>query len=72
MFNLKRIFCYWKTFTDPTDVRMFFIALFQFGAIYIAHDWILTKEKFNRKTKKIESTLVCQRCGLSETDWRQL
>lgn len=69
---MKRILCYLKTFTNPLDLRCFFNALFTFGAIYIAHDFIEEKTKFNKKTKRIEETLICQRCGLKSISWRQL
>jgi hypothetical protein len=72
MFNLKKILCYLNTFTNLTDLKMFFVALFDFGAIYIAHDYKEVSEKFNKKTKRIESTLVCQRCGDTNIDWKQL
>ncbi len=57
---MKKIICYLRTIKEW---QVFFNALFNFGAIYIAHDYLEVSNKFNKRKRRMEQKLVCQTCG---------
>jgi hypothetical protein len=66
---MKRIICYLRTIKE---FNVFLMALFNFGALYIAHDYKEGTTKFNKRKKRIEETLICQTCGDKSIAWRKL
>lgn len=63
---MKTTLCYMQTLIE---LDTFIAALFNFGAIYIAHDFI--EQKSYRKGKKIYEPLKCRRCGYISTAYRE-
>jgi hypothetical protein len=66
---MKRIICYIRTIKEW---KVFLNALFTFGAIYIAHDYIEVSNKYVKSRKRIESKLKCKTCGHISIAWRNL
>jgi hypothetical protein len=65
---MKRIICWLRTLWE---FDTWFMALINYGAFYVAHDY---KEVFNgyrKSRKRYESKLVCQRCGNVSIAWHK-
>lgn len=62
-----KLTCYWQT---VKEVRTFLQILWEFGAIYIAHDY--REMKPYRKGTRMYYPLKCRRCGDISEAWQEL
>lgn len=66
---MKEVICYLRTIKK---FDMFLFALFNYGAIYVAHDYKETEPypgKYIKSRKRFEHKIVCQTCGHVSIDW---
>lgn len=62
---MKKIICYLRTIKE---FKIFFMSLFNFGALYVAHNYI--QQKSYIKGTKIFDPLKCETCGHVSEAWR--
>lgn len=68
---MKRFICYYRTLKQW---KLFLYTLFNFGAIYIAHDYEEVFNGYVKERNRFESVLKCKVCGKESIAWgeRQL
>lgn len=65
-----KLLCYIYTFTSWEDFKMFLKALWNWGALYINHEYF--EQKSYIKKGILYEPIKCKRCGDISIAWRQL